>query len=233
MMKPMIVAKLAARVCLVGILVIGVVSVGQVFLSAISADISWPIVSAWWRLPLSVTDIVVDKNGTIYTRNNGERIQVYDSQGDFLKGWSFGKGGYLLLEQDGKSFIAVRQRRSSVRFDQKGNKLAEWEDSGHYERIADERIQQGMSIPSFKDGEGNVYRQEGWILHSIVRVDRSGQKTIIVRDPVYVGIFDYVLGILLVIFSLAALKLGRHIVRRQRNSLGPQNVDATKTEAGR
>lgn len=107
-------AKFAIKVLLVSVFVFGAVAVGQPLLSGIFATLGLRMRSTWWRLALSVDDIVVDKNGTVYIWN-GERIQVYDSDGRFLNGWSFGKTGWLLLGQDGASIIAVRHYRSSVR----------------------------------------------------------------------------------------------------------------------
>ncbi|MCE5268459.1 MAG: hypothetical protein LLG00_11295 [Planctomycetaceae bacterium] len=200
-------AKFAIKVLLVSVFVFGAVAVGQPLLSGIFATLGLRMRSTWWRLALSVDDIVVDKNGTVYIWN-GERIQVYDSDGRFLNGWSFGKTGWLLLGQDGASIIAVRHYRSSVRFDAEGRQLEEKrDDPRRYERIINERSQHGVWTPAFEDGTGNVYRQEGRLLHSIVRVDPTGRKTVIIRDSVYVGIFNPILGILLVVLSYAAWRL--------------------------
>ena len=145
-----------------------------------------------------------------------KRIQVYDSNGKFVNGWSFGKGGLLLLGQDGQSIIAVRYNQPSARFDDTGRQLEQWDDAGHYLEVSNARTQHGAWTPAFEDAEGNVYRQEGWILHRIVRIDRSGQKTVIVRDPVYVGIFNHGLAFLLILFSFAAWKLPAVLVTVRR-----------------
>ena len=202
--------KLAVRVCLVSVVVFGVVAVTPTLLSGVSGTLGLRMRSTWWRLPLGVNDLVVDKNGRIYTWNDSGRIQVYDSHGRFLNGWSFGaNGAWLLLGQDGESIIVVRHYRSSVSFDQKGRQLDEKRDNpGRYDEIAHQRFTNGAWTPSFEDAGGNVYRQEGWFLHSIVRVNPRGQKTVIVRDPVYVGMFNYVLGILLMFFSIVGWKIG-------------------------
>jgi hypothetical protein len=214
-MKHMEIAKLAVRVCLIGILVFGVVGVAQTLLSGMFSTLGLPMRSAWWRLPLSVTDIVVDKNGRIYTWNASARIQVYDSNGKFLNGWSFGKDGWLLLGQDGESLIVVRYNQSSIKFDSTGRQLEQWEDPGRYLEISCARTLHGAWVPTFEDIEGNIYRQAGWILHRIVRIDSSGRETVIVRDPIYVGMFDFILCFLLVLFSLAVLKLGPRIMCRK------------------
>jgi hypothetical protein len=206
------IAKLAVRVFLICAFVFGVLACGQPLLSGIFATLGLRMRSTWWRLALIADDIVVDRNGSVYIWN-GERIQVYESDGRFSNGWSFGKTGFLLLAQDGESIVAVRPHQSSVRFDAKGRQLEEKHDEPkRYDEIANERFQNGRWTPAFKDGEGNVYRQEGWILHSIVRVDPKGHKTVVVRDPICVRMFNYVLGFLLIVFSFAALKLGPRIL---------------------
>jgi hypothetical protein len=226
----MILLKLVVRICLIGIFLVGLLAVGQVLLAGIFSALDWPVKSSQWRLPLRVTDIVVDKNGNIYTRNNGDRIQVYNSDGEFLMGWSFGSG-WLTLGPDGESIVALRPNEPSVRFSRRGFLLARWEDHGHYQKIAEERGQHGDWIPVFQDPEGNTYRQEGWILHNIVRIDRSGAKTTVVADPIYMVMCDYVLGILLIIFSLSALKLMPH-VSRPATAASKKNQIAADTDAG-
>jgi hypothetical protein len=230
LMKSVILVKFAVTIFLVGILLIGVVAVGQVLLAGIFSSLDWQAKSSRWRLPLRVTDIVVDKNGSIYTVNNGDRIQVYNTDGEFLMGWSCGKG-WLTLGSDDKSIVVVRPYDPSVQFSRRGFFLTKWADRGHYQKIAEERGQKGDWIPVFQDPEGNTYRQEGWILHSIVRIDPNGEKTTVVTDPIYLVLGDYVLGILLIVFSLLALKLIPRVFRPATAAI-KQNPSATNADAG-
>ena len=201
--------------------VFGTVAIAQTLLSGVLSTVGCPAVSSWWRLPLSITDILVDKHHRVYTSNDGSRIQVYASDGSFLNGWSFGKDVKLLLGPDAESIIAVRNNQPTVRFDVAGNALAQWSDPGRYVAVSQARTQHGAWRPAYADGEGNVYYQEGWILHRIVRVDDEGNKAVIVRDPIHVGILNARVGMLLVLCSFVAWRVRARVLKHRSRSPSP------------
>ena len=215
-MKSASIANFGVMTCLALAFALGTLAVAQTVLSGLLSTLSCPAVSSWWRLPLSITDIVVDKYHRIYTSNDGSRIQVYDSDGSFFNGWSFGKDVKLLLSPDGESIIAVRNNQPSVRFDVTGSALEQWSDPGRYVEVGGARTEHGAWRPAYEDGGNNIYHQEGWILHRIVRTGAEGQAAVIVRDPIYVGILNARLGMLLALFSFAAWKVRARLLKRRR-----------------
>jgi len=132
------------------------------------------------RFPLSqIHWISVDEKGTFYCLSSTcSRLQVFDSQGKFIRGWfvrrpggayqvSLSKSGDVVLGKDGKAYYA---------YDKYGNrKSPEEENCKSFNDIYSRQT---------TDNDGNTYEIKSVLFRPrIVKIDSNGNELPLIKDP--------------------------------------------------
>jgi len=132
------------------------------------------------RFPLSEIEwIGVDNDGAIYCMSFSYfRLQAYDSQGRFLRGWFVPRpeGGYrIALSEEGEIIYGGENEVSHV-YDKFGNQMPTKE--GHSKKLSNPRS------TKFIDNKGVTYElRSTWLRPKIVKVDQSGDEVTVIKDP--------------------------------------------------
>lgn len=146
------------------------------------------------QFPLgNLNGIAVDKKGDIYLGVRGySRIQRYNSEGVFLKGWFINTGSGLFdIWIDDKNNLNVRVVKPSdhLIFNADGQLLKTTKITSPEE---DEYLAQKASGLRTKDAFGNTYAIENpkWS-PKVVKINSVGKKSILIKDPVHFYLFRY------------------------------------------
>jgi len=161
--------------------------------------------SAKVRFPLGLpAGIAVDSKERIYcVLHSYRRVQVYDNEGRFLRGWSvFVPSGGSNILIDGNNRIHVKTATVDGHyavFSSEGA-LLEKRSKDFYEK-------KWSGFLETKDNAGNIYRiKDAWFLPKIVKISPSGEEIVIVSDPFYLWLMKapFPTGA----FILAAMAIG-------------------------
>ncbi|MHC4264665.1 MAG: NHL repeat-containing protein [Planctomycetota bacterium] len=142
------------------------------------------LISSHIRLPLSnLSGFDVDHNGYTYCYSGTyHRLQIFDSTGDFQRGWfvKAARVGEIHIDKSGNINFVDTSDKQFV-FDINGNILEESEEDGAYRwsyELARKKVPQ--------DGNGNVYKPHITMLNTrILKVDPVGAESSIITDPFY------------------------------------------------
>jgi hypothetical protein len=141
----------------------------------------------------NLNGITVDKKGYIYLGVPGySRIQQYNSEGDFLKGWFINAGGGVFnVWADHSDNIHVRTARTDAHliFNEDGQLLKTTKIASLEE---DEYLAQQASGLRAKDALGNTYSIENlkWS-PKVVKINPKGKESILIKDPAYFSLFRH------------------------------------------
>jgi hypothetical protein len=132
------------------------------------------------RFPLSEVEwIAVDQKGCVYCLSFANlRLQVFDSEGKFLKGWFIRKptdADRVALSKDGDVVIGSEGRAYYV-YDHFGNRKP----------LNEEHSKNLTTVLSAKttDNEGNTYELKSASLRPrIIKTDKNGHKFTLIKDP--------------------------------------------------
>ena len=146
------------------------------------------------QFPLGdLNGIAVDKKGHLYLCVLGySRIQQYNSEGVFLKGWFIDAGSGLFdIWIDEKDNLNVRTARTDdhLIFNADGQLLKTTKIVSPEE---DEYLAQQASGLRAKDSLGNIYAIENpkWS-PKVVKINSTGEESILIKDPVHFYPFRY------------------------------------------
>jgi len=157
----------------IGMLVFG-------FLCSALSSMNLKFVSEKARFPLSEVEWVqVDNDGAIYCMSFSYfRLQVYDSQGNFLKGWFVPriKGGYrIALSEKGEVIYGSENEIRQV-YDKFGNQIP-------VKKVHSQKLSAPLST-KFIDKKGINYElRYASFRPQIVKIDQSGDEATLVKDP--------------------------------------------------
>ncbi len=153
-------------------------------LEALAVDFEEPpsLVLSWGRSGsgdgefLYPRGIATDADGNVYVaEESGDRIQKFDSEGNFLAKWgSHGSGDgqfslptSIATDAEGRVYVADYYNNRIQKFDGEGNFLAKWGSAG----TGDGQFAGPWSLAT--DADGNVYVSDG-DNHRIQKFDRDG-----------------------------------------------------------
>ena len=146
------------------------------------------------QFPLgNLNGIAIDKKGDIYLGIRGySRIQRYNSEGVFLKGWFINAGGGLFdIWIDDKNDLNIRVTKPDdhLIFNADGQLLKTTKIVSPEE---DEYLSQQASGLRAKDSLGNIYAIENpkWS-PKVVKINSIGKESILIKDPVHFYPFRY------------------------------------------
>ena len=158
-------------------------SIGLFVVAFFCESIIGPIPSSKFMLSLSNAEgIAVDNKSNIYVGcKTYSRIQVYDENGKFLKGWFAPLSkGRRRIEVVGNGDVFLKLSGRMWAYDPNGNLLFEKEYS---QSKFDEEYGFSKNI-SAKDFQGNEYVIKYPILDPrVVKIAPSGEETVVIRDP--------------------------------------------------
>ncbi len=154
-----------------------------------------PMASSSIRVPLGVPGgIAIDRECRIYyMANSYNRIQVYDKNGHFIRGWFFPRSGNLsattqmIIDEEGylhveagyyetKNPIKDLDRKVYSVFSTDGELLEKRSETFSYAKIPD--------VFERKDAEGNIYKVKGRLIFpKVVKITPSGKEILLISDP--------------------------------------------------
>lgn len=176
------------------------------------------IVSSKLQLPLGeLQAVAVDNEGRIYCASSFyKRLQVYDGQGNFLRGWfvPYLTKYSIKLKIDCADHIhaatSVGQRRGSMVFDSEGNLLETTQDSGIF---GDSDAGSNLEV---RDSKDNIYKIQSSVLFPrVLKITPSGEKSVLVSDSLNLWlikasfpVFGFLMltGVIIVVISLKLKK---------------------------
>jgi tetratricopeptide (TPR) repeat protein/streptogramin lyase len=129
----------------------------------------------------AVAGIAVDSSGNVYVvdssgfKGNGNRIEKFDSSGNFITKWGttgHGDGQFksplgIAVDSSGNVYVADRGNHRIQKFDSSGNFITKWGSYG----LADGQFQNPYAVGV--DSSGNVYVND-FVLGKIQKFDSSG-----------------------------------------------------------
>jgi hypothetical protein len=144
-----------------------------------------PVVSGRWCFPIAEPEgIAVDDEHIVVRSTFYERIQVYDREGNFQKGWFCPKvkGAHLLIDEQGR--IQLAGYENEWFFDFEGNLLSkvskEYDFDGFQERFG---VYKDWVT---EDRQSNTYRiSHPHLWPQLHRIDSNGVETILISTPWY------------------------------------------------
>jgi hypothetical protein len=161
------------------------------------------MVSSSIRFPLAaIGGIAVDGKGRIYCiANSYDRIQLYDRDGSFIRGWFFPRPGnlsatvQLILDESGQLHVEAGYYEEDHRvedldrlvytvFSSNGELLEKDSQTFSYTKIP--------NVFEGKDDNGNIYTvRHRFLLPRVVKISPSGQRTTLVSDPFYLRLIAF------------------------------------------
>lgn len=139
------------------------------------------------RFPLGwLGGIAVDGVGRVYLAVQGySRIQVYNSDGDFIKGWFVDTSGIFDIWIDDHDLLNVVMARtnSHALFDSDGRllRIKEIASSEEFNTLTEKAG--GLQD---KDTLGNIYLiEDPKFLPAVVKITPAGKETVLIKDPIY------------------------------------------------
>ena len=144
-----------------------------------------PRVSSWARFPLGgLETIAVDSHGNLYCGINFySRIQVYSSEGEFIRGWFLDAGGGVFrikIDDEDRLHAGTARGDYYYIFSTEGELLSAREMSPKEE----ERIFGKTYYSPVSDRNGNIYGiKKSLLLPGVIKTDARGQESTVVSDP--------------------------------------------------
>ena len=132
----------------------------------------------------SVGDIAVSRRGRMYVALNGyRRIQVYEKNGDFVRGWFLKSGAGMMqlhVTEDNKIHVAALRQEMTYIYNEQGEKLDQ------KRGISDAGPGHDHQGPVRAGRGGRRYELEWpWLYPRIVEVSPRGQRRTFISNPVY------------------------------------------------
>lgn len=209
-----------------------IVLFGSAFLCFSLSFLGIHTVSSKIRFPLGLPGaIAVDSKGRVYcTLQWYRRLQVYDNEGQFIRGWFVSiPANFPIIEVDENDHIHVETAASKgyyAIFSSDGV-LLEKRSKDFYEK-------KWSGFLETKDDAGNIYRiKDAWFFPKIVKISPSGKEAVVISDPFYLWLMKapFPTGA----FILAAMAIGgimelREWIKRKKRKANP-TAEATRVNS--
>lgn len=183
------------------------------------------MVSAKIRFPLGERRaFTVGKEGHIIYYSDLSRLEVFDPQGRFLKGWFVytpSLSAQIRTDPNNHIHIASADDKHLV-FDIDGNILEESEEAGVYDRFFE--LNQNRE---HRDNEGNTYTLWGNVLRAgVIKLTAGGEEFIDITEPFYLWPFRGLRAALLFLFfSLIPAAIIEGLRKRKRKRQNPEAAE--------
>jgi hypothetical protein len=199
--------SLAVNILMISAFLMGLVGIIGLLSPPVCQSLSYfgiRTISTKMRFPLGeVEDLAVDKNNNIvvYLRDHC-RIQIYQDNGELLRGWFVGSSlrgarNQIHIDPNDCIHLATKEDKHYV-FDIQGNLLREYQEKGIFEKFG------GMDkAAKALDLRNNIYRVfSSFFRTHISKITPEGSETIVVSDPFYIWLFRLMFpNLFLCIFS--------------------------------
>lgn len=179
----------------------------------LGSDLGIRMISSKIRFPLSTPlAIAVDSKGRVYCLSRFyNRMQVFNSDGQFIRGWFVGipKGAYhILIDDEDNLRVATERWGKNLFFDTDGNLLNKSRKQDFFEEF------DKIGPIKTKDVFGNIYRIENkWIFPKVVKIDTTGKAKTLICNPFNLWFvttpfpaFAFLMGSVLFLFVLSKLE---------------------------
>ncbi len=183
------------------------------------------------ELPLAEPNhIAVVNNGLIYCGLNiYNKIQVYDQNGNFVKGWFIESGGTgfgITINEDMIKIVTFANKHYFYDFN--GNLLRE-EDHGDPTKSAtyDEDLaglKGNGKGPVYDKMENSYFIKSHWLFPKIIKKTSSGKEVILVSAPIYLAILKPKPAIGILIFMCLPYALIDRKLKRIKNLEDNKNI---------
>ncbi len=143
------------------------------------------------QFPLSyVESMAVDNNGKVFLAIPFyQRIQAYDNEGNFLKGWFIESSGGLfnIWIEDNLLHVAVSRTNKRLVMDTDGRILDSFDISSFEES---QRLTQKGSITGYNDKDGNRYTfQKSSFFPKVLKRSYDDNESVLISDPMHLWMF--------------------------------------------
>ena len=162
---------------------------GVALVSTILAGLGIEATSSVIQFPIHyVGSLWVDAQGRIYSCDiTYERLQIYDKQGAFIRGW-FTQGKHIVgvnLDEGTVHLVASDDR--NWKYDLFGRPVDKWKEKGSYLETRSRQPKQGdLILVAYIDSYGNVWRYRPRFGGShIVKSMPDGTEISVVKSPLY------------------------------------------------
>jgi len=140
--------------------------------------------SSTLRFPLGLPgEFAVDSKGNIYcTSSPYDRLQIYDKDGKFVRGW------FVPLRTGGNRVILDSKGNIHVRTQHQNEEYAVFTIEGEFLKKykKNSREEDTSYFVEAQDNAGNVYKvRSPWVFPKIVRIAPSGEENVVVSDPIH------------------------------------------------
>ncbi len=179
---------------------------GGLGIQAISSSIEFPLGS---KELLSV-----DKEGHIcYHSKHYMRLEIYDRNGDFVRGWFVPSGYTARIDPSGDFIRAIDVWDDNIIYDFSGKILKKYNEKGSSDILTT------WSRETPKDGEGNTYilAKREWRT-KIARVDPNGNLTVVVREPNHLCLIRIPFPVFAYMYASAILLFLSEVVLKKRKT---------------
>jgi len=191
----------------------------------IGSDFGIRMVSSKARFPLAAPlAIAVDSKERVYCLSRFyNRVQVFDSEGKFLRGWFVGipKGSYRMsMDEHDHLRVATERWGTHFIFDANGTLLDKTKDYTFFDDIA------SVGPIEVNDVFGSVYKAEDiWLSPKVVKISPSGEATVLIYDPFGLWVvtvpfpaFAFLMGSIFLLFILSKFE--------EKQNIGKSDTDA-------
>lgn len=183
--------------------------------------------SSTFQLPIGEPiRLLVDSQARVFCLDKAyRRLQIYDREGRFMRGW-FVPIGDLHLGPNEQTVVLVRSPDECVEYDLNGSVLQRASEHPWALPSRDEK-------PKAEDAEGNSYAFDSTLFSTrIVRIGPSGERTTLVKEPLHLWLIRWPFPVALYLLVPLGLWAAAYWVRERR--LKRHDREATRSgEASR
>lgn len=181
--------KKMIKILLGGWLAVGTVGVCGVLLCHWLNALGVSMNSSYLRFPLGeVSSMTTDAKGRLWVYSTDlSRLQIFDQQGDFLKGWFVSSASpnpwtsEMHTDPNGHIHLILISDDHYI-FDAAGNLLNHSKEEGLWKKFDNK----DSSYAQYTDDKGNTYIKRGGIIcPRIVKINPTGEEIVVVSEAFY------------------------------------------------
>lgn len=142
------------------------------------------------ELPLSrLNDIAVDSKDNIYCSSEAyNRVQIYDKNGKFIRGWFLNSGGgsfQIDIDERDQIHVGTARGKRHYIYDLNGRLVKQVESPGYYKELLNK------NVSYCKDKQGHTYDIQPLsnIYPRVVKIAGPREKTTFISTPIYKWLF--------------------------------------------
>lgn len=158
-----------------------------------------------WRLPLgTLRSVVVDASGHLYCYDPTYlRLQVYDENGTFCRGWFTANGRIVGIDSAEGTIHMLSDEDVHRLYTLDGHEVRRWTEKGSMRKLLAKGT---LPVFSGRGEDGKEYQVDTNMLYTVISsVDANHKKTVIVKDSWYLWAIRFPIPCWLYVFVPAAI----------------------------